>query len=212
MAARVLLVTDPHFGDEAIVRCVESAAAALPWGWLGVQLRDKGRPPVSLRLFASRLRRVTRAVGAALILNGNAALARDVEADGVHLGRDGGRVRDARAVCGARIWVSVAAHSDGAVRQAIADGANAVLVSPIFTSRPPGLVASAKEGRGLGALRSASALSGGRVAVYALGGVDADNTRACTEAGAEGVAVVRALLARSDPARAARAIHRALLA
>jgi thiamine-phosphate pyrophosphorylase len=210
VAARLILVTDPVFGDDAIVRCVELVAAALPRGWLSVQLRDKQRALVSLRVFASRLRLVTRAAGAALVINGDARLARDVGADGVHLGSDAGKVRDARALLGPRTWVSVSAHSDGAVRRGIADGADAVLVSPVFPSRPPSVYAPSKEGRGLDALRSARDLSEGRIAVYALGGVDADNARACAEAGADGVAVVRALLASPEPARIARAIHDAL--
>lgn len=210
MRPRLILVTDPVFGDDAIVRCVEAVAGALPTGWLSVQLRDKQRALVSLRVFASRLRLVTRAAGAALVVNGDARLARDVGADGVHLGKDAGRVSEARAVCGARIWVSVSAHSDGAVRRAIADGADGVLVSPVFPSRPPSVLAPTKEGRGLDALRSAHTVSAGRIAIYALGGVDADNARACAEAGADGVAMVRALLSSPEPARIARAIHDAL--
>jgi thiamine-phosphate pyrophosphorylase len=210
---RVLLVTDGAFGDDAIVRCVRLAARALPAGWLGVQLRDKRRPLVSLRLFALELRRVTRAVGARLVVNGDARLARDVGADGVHLGGGAGRVGDARACLGPSAWISVAAHSDAAVRDAVTDGADAVLVSPVFASRPPRVAAPPKEARGLEVLRSARALAraGGRpVAVYALGGVDAGNARACIEAGADGVAVVRALLASPDPGRVARTLHESL--
>jgi thiamine-phosphate pyrophosphorylase len=211
---RVLLVTDSVFGDEAIVRCVEAAAGALPAGWLGVQLRDKKRARVSLRVFASQLRRVTRAVGAALIVNGDAALARDVGADGVHLGREAGSVSEARSVCGARAWVSVAAHSDAAVRRAIAEGADAVLVSPVFGSRPPSVAAfteATKRGRGLDALRTARVVAAGNGAIFALGGVDAGNARACIEAGAHGVAVVRALLGSPHPERVARALQEALV-
>jgi thiamine-phosphate diphosphorylase len=210
---RLILVTDPAFGDDGIVRCVEAVGSALPWGSLCVQLRDKHRTVVSLRVFASRLRLVTRAVSASLVINGDPRLARDVGADGVHLGRGAGTVKEARAVCGSRAWVSVSAHSDGAVRRGIADGADAVLVSPVFPSRPPSVLAPAREGRGLEALRHAHALAvdaPSRIAVYALGGVDADNTRACVDAGADGVAVVRALLASPEPARVARAIHDAL--
>ena len=81
-----------------------------------------------------------------------------------------------------------------------------VLVSPVFASRPPSVYAQRKEGRGLDALRSAKKLGAGRIAVYGLGGVDADNTRACVAAGADGVAVVRALLGSPEPGRVARAI------
>ena len=213
MKPRIVLITDPAFGDDGIVRCVETVARALPAGALCVQLRDKQRAIVSLRVFASRLRLVTRSVGAALVINGDAALARDVGADGVHLGRGSGTVEQARAVCGVRAWVSVSAHSDGAVRRAVRHGADAVLVSPVFPSRPPSVLAAEKEGRGLDALRSARVLAADRrTAVYALGGVDADNTRACADAGADGVAVVRALLASPEPARVAKAMHDALAA
>ena len=210
MTARIIIVTDPVFGDDGIVKTVEAVARAIPRGGLCVQLRDKQRALVSLRVFASRLRLVTRQLGASLVINGDARLARDVGADGVHLGRGSGSVADARAVCGERSWVSVSAHSDKAVRAALKDGATAALVSPVFESRPPSVYAEVKEGRGLDALRSARAIAGDKMLVYALGGVDADNARACAEAGADGVAVVRALLACPEPGLVGRAMHDAL--
>lgn len=211
MQARIVVVTDPAFGDDGIVATVEAVARALPRGALCVQLRDKQRPLVSLRVFASRLRVVTRALGVHLVINGDARLARDVGADGVHLGRGAGTVAEARLVVGPKAFLSVASHSDAAVQRALDDGADAALVSPVFPSRPPAVHAARKEGRGLDALRSARRLAGTRLRLYALGGVDADNARACAAAGADGVAVVRALLASPDPARAARAMHDALV-
>jgi thiamine-phosphate pyrophosphorylase len=219
----VILVTDPAFGDDGIVACVEAVGRALPKGALCVQLRDKQRPVVSLRLFGSRLRLLTRTLGAMLVINGDARLARDVGADGVHLGKGAGTVAAARNVM-PQAWVSVSAHSDGAVRRALTYGADAVLVSPVFPSRPPSVYAAAKEGRGMEALAkartivelghdtwaSARHLAGASMKVYALGGVDADNAGSCARAGADGVAVVRALLANPEPGRAARAMHDAV--
>jgi thiamine-phosphate pyrophosphorylase len=210
MRPRVILVTDPAFGDEKIVQTIESAAQALPPGWLCVQLRDKHRAIVSLRVFASRLRLVTRALGAALVVNGDARLARDVGAEGVHLGSGAGTVAEARAACGRSAWVSIACHSNEAVRRGVEEGADAVLVSPVFPSRPPSLYDAEKAGRGLDAVRSARILSGDRCAVYALGGVGPENALACVDAGADGVAVIRALLASAEPGRVARAVHDAL--
>jgi thiamine-phosphate pyrophosphorylase len=215
---RVLLVTDRAFGDDAIVACVRRVGRALPRGWLAVQLRDKHRPLVSLRVLAWQLRAATREVGASFVVNGDPRLARDVGADGVHLGgseggADAARVLDARGHLGARAWISVPAHSDEAVRVAMKVGADAVLVSPVFASRPPWVGAPGKQARGVGVLRSARALvraAGRPLAVYALGGVDAGNARMCLEAGADGVAVVRALLSSPDPARDARALHESL--
>src|ERR1700730_3609085 len=122
---RVILITDPAFDDDSIARCVRLAAGALPAGWLCVQLRDKRRPMVSLRVFASHLRLATRAVGASLVINGHARLARDVGADGVQLGKHAGTPREARVFCGERAWISMAAHSDEDVRAGLDGGADA---------------------------------------------------------------------------------------
>jgi thiamine-phosphate diphosphorylase len=206
---RIILVTDSAFGDDVIERCVQAAGSALPAGALCVQIRDRSRLKASLRVFAGRLRIATRAVGAWLLVNGDARIARDVGADGVHLGRGAGSVAEARFIlCGG--WVSTAAHSDEDVRRASDDGADAVLVSPVFPTRPPRSSGRAKEARGLEAIRSARALAGSRTAVYALGGVTSENASACVGAGADGVAVLRALLASADPARTARAIDDAM--
>jgi thiamine-phosphate diphosphorylase len=204
-----VLVTDRTFGDDVIERCVLATGAGLPVGALCVQLRDKSRLRPSLRLFAGRLRMVTQAVGARLLVNGDARIARDVGADGVHLGRGSGSVADARAILRDG-WVSTAAHSDEDVRRASDEGADAVLVSPVFSTRPSFSSGRAKEPRGLTAIRSARSLAGPRTAVFALGGITSENASACIRAGAHGVAVIRALLASDDPERAARAIDDAM--
>jgi thiamine-phosphate pyrophosphorylase len=205
---RVLLVTDPVFGDDVILDRVRRVGAALPRGTFGVQLRDKRRPVVSLRVFAGQLRRVTRAAGAALFVNGNACVARDVGADGVHLGREAGSVRAARVIFDRPCWVSVAAHSDDDVRRAMDEGADAVLVSPVFPSRShSALQHERKAGRGVAAIRSARAVVLSQSFLYALGGVTADTAPACAAAGADGVAVIRGVLGSAEPGRVARAIH-----
>lgn len=201
----LMLVTDPAYSDDTILRAIEACGEALPAGTFAVQLRDKKRAKVSLRTFASRVRLLTRKVNAWLIVNGDAELARDVGADGVHLGGDAVSVEEARRVCGSTTFVSIAAHSDEAVRAGIYDGANAALVSAIFPS--PGK----SQGRGVEALRSARALAPAEFAIYALGGVDRSNAAACIEAGATGVAVIRALLLASDPAAEARAIYQSMM-
>lgn len=205
---RVLLVTDAGFGDDVVLDCVRRVGGSLPSGAFGVQLRDKRRPIVSLRVFAWQLRLATRAAGAPMFVNGNAQLARDVGADGVHLGGGAGTVQSARAVLHRECLISVAAHSDDDVRRAVVEGADAVLVSPVFDSRGhPPLQLERKKGRGVEAIRSARRVAPPQFFVYALGGVTAAGVPACVAAGADGVALVRGLLASDEPGRVARAIH-----
>jgi thiamine-phosphate pyrophosphorylase len=208
---RVVLVTDPAFSDDVIVRCTRDVGRVLPRGSFGVQLRDKRRPVISLRVFAWRLREVTGKVGAVLIVNGNAHVARDVGADGVHLGGGAGSVERARAVLSRRGWVSVAAHTDGEVQRARDEGADAVVVSPIFSTRSASSRSiPQKVGRGVAAIRSARALAPAGLFVYALGGISSATAGACAAAGADGVALIRALLASGEPSRVARSIDDAL--
>ncbi len=218
IAPRLFLVTDPAYDDELLLRTVDAVGAALPRGALGVQLRDKLRSVPQVRMLAAKLRRTTADRGALFIVNGDLELARDVGADGVHLGGGARSIADVRALCGEDAWVSVAAHTDAAVRDASNDGANAVLVSPIYPTAPPRSVAPSesrirlrdvviKAPRGVDVLTSARALAGSRLTIYALGGVAPDNAAACIAAGADGVAVIRSVFASADPADAARALH-----
>ncbi len=192
---RVLLITDAAFSDDTMLRAIEAAARALPPGDLAVQLREKARD--RRVVWAQRLRAVTRELGVVLVVNGDVPLARAVEADGMHFGREA----TAAAVAeGAGLWRSVVAHDDEDVVRACGQGVNAVLVSPIFAS--PGKGAP----RGVSALERAVTLAKGRVAVIALGGVGPENAPTCFEAGADGVAVIRALLGAAAPGEVARAL------
>ncbi len=206
---RLFLITDRAFDDDWIVQCVEAAAGVLPRGWLAVQLRDKERAQVSLRVFASRLRLVTRRLHAWLFINGDAKLARDVGADGVHLGRGSGTVQSARAVCRPETLVSVAVHSDDDVRRALEEGAD-VSREPYISDCPAMWSVESRKPRRRAASASCDKLveiAGARLGVYALGGVTADRVGDCSRAGADGVAVIRALLESANPAQTARAMY-----
>lgn len=212
----VILVTDPRWSFDHVTQVVERAGRALAPGRLGVQLRDKTAPLDALARVAAVCRRATADAGALLVINAPThealRVAADAGADGVHV--PGDAVSLARAALGEQAWISTPAHTDDEVLLAASAGASAVLVSPIYDT--PGKGAP----RGPGALAAARALAGGcardataAVLVYALGGVDASRAAACAAAGADGVAVIRALLDASDPAAVARLLdapfHRA---
>ena len=121
-----------------------------------------------------------------LIVNRRVDLARRVRADGVH-GED---------LPSELAWRSSPAHDTHQLQNARISGANAALVSPIFAS--PDKAAP----RGVSALREARAIAP-EMTLVALGGIDATNARACREAGADAVAVIRAIFESSDPAAVA---------
>lgn len=200
MTPAVLLVTDPRWPFARVEDVVAEAGQALPPGAFGVQLRDKALPPIDLARAAERLRAATSRFGARLFVNAPSAdalrVARDVAADGVHVPCHAESILEARTLLGDAAWISTPSHSAAELAIAAVRGADAALVSPIFASPGKGMP------RGVDALRDARTASA--LAVLALGGVDPSNARACAEAGAHGVAVVRALLESTDVARCAR--------
>lgn len=192
---RLIAITDPAYAPEVVLVQLRLALEAAPPGTLAVQLRDRNARPAAL---GRALRDLTRAHGAMLLVNRDLDLAAAIGADGVHFGSDPLDPR-ARAVLGAGAWLTVAAHTDGDVLAAVAAGADAALVSPIFASPGKGTP------RGTEALARARRLAP-NLSLYALGGIDVANAEACHSAGATGIAVIRSLLGASDPAAIARAL------
>ena len=83
----LILVTDPGYTDDTLVKVVEACGEALPAGRFGVQLRDKKRHAASLKQFAMRLRLATRRFDTWLYINGDAQLAALDLAAGIVAGR-----------------------------------------------------------------------------------------------------------------------------
>jgi thiamine-phosphate pyrophosphorylase len=207
-----MLITDPRWPPDHIARVVETVAEAISPSPLLVQLRDKSLSSVALGEAAAFLGGVTRRASAHLIVNARAPevvrVAYDAGADGVHVPCKAAAIADARVCFGASAWISTPAHTDEDVVLAETAGAACVLVSPIF--RTPGKGTA----RSVAAVSVARSLAT-RACVFALGGVDASNARECAEAGADGVAVIRALLdphAPASVAEVARALVRAFAA
>ena len=195
----VVLITDPALSDDELAHRARRALAAVPRSSIGIQIRDKARPARAVMALAERLRRVCLEFDAPLYVNDRLDVALFLGADGVHLGGDSVLLGDARRLLGPRAFVSIAAHEADDVASAEKGGATAALLSPIFAT--PG------KGAPRGAALITTARSCARnVRLYALGGVDADNAAACVGAGADGVAVIRAVWRAADATAAARAL------
>jgi thiamine-phosphate pyrophosphorylase len=193
----VVLITDPAFSDDELEERARRALAAVPRSSLAIQVRDKARPARAVMALAERLRRICLEYTAPLYVNDRIDVALALDADGVHLGGASVAVGEARRLVGPRAFVSVAAHDASDV--ASASGATAAFVSPIFAT--PGKGAP----RGTSLLREARARAK-NLRLYALGGVDAGTAPACVGAGADGVAVIRAVWQAADVGSAARAL------
>ena len=182
---------------------VDIASAAIRGGADVIQLRDKSASTRQLFATAQRLLPHTRAVGVPLIINDRADVAAAVGAEGVHLGQDDLPVQAARSLLEPGRLIGKSTHSLEQAAAAEAEGVDYIGFGPIFlTPTKPDY-----KSVGLDQLRLAARKI--RVPMVCIGGIDASNLEHVTRAGAERVAVVRAVCAAADPEAAARTLkHR----
>jgi thiamine-phosphate pyrophosphorylase len=194
-------------GDERQQRwaVVRQAARWAAEGLEFVQLREKDLPAHDLEVLAAEVVSAVRQAshgcqaGAAtrVLLNGRADVALAVEADGVHLTSAPGeltpaQVRQLFAAAGRPgPMVGVSCHTLAEIERASAAGASFALFGPVFEKRVLGELV--QPGTGLELLRQACQQAG-TMPVLALGGVTQENTAACQQAGAAGVAGIRLFL------------------
>lgn len=143
------------------------------------------------RVLAERLLAVCRRRGLLLLIAGDAKLALQIGADGVHLPE---HALLGLATMGAsprshkrRLLFTAAAHSQAALTRAFRLGVDAALLSPVFPSPSPPRRAP------LGNLRFALMVRSALLPVYALGGIHAGNARRLLGSGAVGVAALEGL-------------------
>jgi thiamine-phosphate pyrophosphorylase len=192
-AARLYLVCDEQ--PDEFLRAVLVAGVDM------VQLRMKDADRATIVAVGQRFSRVTAEHGALFILNDRPDLVPEAGADGVHVGQDDVTVADARAIVGPDRIVGLSTHSPEQVDAAASEAVDYIAVGPIHaTPTKPGRPAV-----GLELVRYAAAHA--TVPFVAIGGITPANVGAVREAGAELIAVVRALTEAADPVQAARRLR-----
>ncbi|HZA74919.1 MAG TPA: thiamine phosphate synthase [Acidimicrobiales bacterium] len=206
---RLMVLTDRRVAADAGHDVVDVVADAVGAGAPAVVLREKDLPRAERHRLAMRLRGITADAGAALVVAGDVVLAREVGADGVHLAAADHWPEGPTT----GLWVGRSCHTIGeltaAAQRAIADY---VTFSPVFatTSKPGYGPALGIDGLAAGCEEVAHTRSG--VAVYALGGIGPGLAGACRAAGADGVAVMGAVMRADDPGAVVRSLVDELVA
>jgi len=153
-----------------------------------IQLRDKEASARELLESARACRKLTRAMGATLIINDRVDVALAAEADGVHLGQEDMTPDKAREVLGPAAIIGLSTHSLDQFRAGMKTSANYLALGPIFATTTK---ENPDEVVGLESLRAAKEIS--NRPIVAIGGIKEDRVTEVIEAGADYVAIVSAL-------------------
>lgn len=179
-------------------------SAAIAGGVDIVQLRDKDEAGGALLEQANALREVTQGT-AILLVNERADVAAACGAEGVQLGETAMPTAAVRPILPVGTIVGRSVHSVEGATDARASGADFLLVGTMFATRShPG-----EEPSGPSLLERIRDAGVG-APLLAIGGITADNVAQVMHAGADGAAVITAILASADPERAAAQIKSAM--
>lgn len=179
-------------GTEALVAHVARVCRA---GVDYVQVREKDLDARALYALTRQVMAAAAPAGTRVLVNDRTDVALAAGAAGVHLRADSLAPRQLRRITPPGFLIAVSCHAAAEVITAAEEGADLVVLGPIFDTPskraygPP---------LGLAVLREACS----RVAipVLALGGITAERIAACREAGAAGIAAIR--LFQADAASA----------
>jgi thiamine-phosphate pyrophosphorylase len=191
---RGLYLLTPDWSDTARLLAVTEAALAA--GVRALQYRHKQADTALRRAQAAALRALTRRHGALLIVNDRVELAAEVDADGLHIGRDDGDVAALRTRWPRLLGVSCYAEPARA-RAAAAAGADYVAFGAVFASPTKPAAVRAPLPLLTDARRDG-------LYVVAIGGIDAGNIAQVAAAGAHAAALISAVYDAADPAAAVR--------
>jgi thiamine-phosphate pyrophosphorylase len=193
------LVTDPELSRER--NLVEVVAAAVRGGVTLVQLRDKRGDGRALVERALALKAILDPAGVPLLINDRADVAHAAGV-GCHVGQADLPAAAVRAILGPDALVGLsldALEQAGAVDPAVVDY---VAYGPFAATATKGDAGAPVGAEGLAAVRQRTLLP-----LVAIGGIDTRNVAAAVRAGADGIAVVSAIMAAADPERAARTLR-----
>lgn len=183
-------------------RLLTQVEAALLGGVASVQYRDKSDDVARRHEQVSELVTLCRRFGVPLIVNDDLRLADLCDADGVHLGRDDGSLREARIILGRGKFIGASCYQSlDLALAAQAAGADYVAFGSFFASptKPAAPRAS------LDLLREAALVI--HVPLIAIGGITLANAPQLLDAGADSLAVLSALFAAPDTRVAANALN-----
>lgn len=154
------------------------------------QYRNKSASMQEAYAEALVLRRVAAEMGVTFIVNDRCDLALAVDADGVHLGQGDLPYDDARRIMGAGKLVGLSTHNPSQVKEADRLKPDYIGFGPIFK---PGSKQDHDPVVGVQGLRQIRSLTS--LPVFAIGGITVENVVDVMRAGADGVAVISAIVA-----------------
>lgn len=167
----------------------EQVEEALKGGATLIQIREKDLDEQSFKEEALQLKELCHQYHVPLIVNDNVNLAKEIDADGVHIGQDDLELKKARQILGQDKIIGVSAHDLQEAQKAYDNGADYLGVGAVFSTN------TKKDADHVSFETLKNICHKVDIPVVAIGGISQDNIIQLTGSGIDGVAVISAIFA-----------------
>ncbi len=197
---RLYAITDRHWlNGETLYQQVEKA---LKGGVTFLQLREKNLDEAHFMEEAREIKELCRKYNVPLIINDNVEIAREIDADGVHVGQRDMEAGDVRRRLGPDKIIGVSARTVEQALQAEAHGADYLGVGAVFTT------STKSDAREVSHETLKKICEAVKIPVVAIGGITRENIKELNGCGADGIAVISAVFAQPDIENAVRELRK----
>lgn len=194
------LVTDRTWlRDKTLPGVVE---LAIENGATFIQIREKDIEYNRFRELAIEVKRITDRYKIPFVINDNIDVAIEVDADGVHIGQDDTSLIKAREILGKDKIIGVSVGNVDEAINAEREGADYLGVGAIFSTTSKSDAIDV----GIGQLKEITKAVD--IPVVAIGGINEKNIQQLRGSGVDGIAVISAILAKEDIAKATRELFK----
>mgnify|MGYP004657392697 FL=1 len=183
-------VTDRYWlGDETLYDQVKKA---LDGGATFVQLREKNLDRADFLAEALEIQKLCREYGVPFVINDEVSIAKDIDADGVHVGQSDMEAMDVRKILGPDKILGVSAQTVEQAMIAEKHGADYLGVGAVFAT------GSKDDADDVSHETLKAICEAVSIPVIAIGGITKDNVSELAGSGICGVAVISAIFGQND--------------
>ena len=188
----MLITGSSPSAPRSILSIVQSALEA---GAPAIQLRAKKARARDMAELGRRLRELTKAADALLLVNDRYDVARAVAADGVHLGPEDVPVSALRRIAPKGFLIGASADQPSAAQRLVSEGADYIGCGAIYPT-----LNKLDAGPTIGLAGLQAVVDAVEVPVLGIGGIDADGARKiATRTSAAGIAAIGSIMDADDP-------------
>lgn len=176
----------------------EIVEAAVKGGVSMVQIRDKEGSTRDFYDLALRIKKILMPYNVPLIINDRLDVALAVDAEGLHIGQSDLPYEQARRILGSEKIIGLSVENVDQAKEANNLDVDYIGLSPVFSTQTKSDIAMPLELEGVREIASFS-----KHPMVAIGGINQQNAKAVSKAGADGIAVVSAVISSNNPQVAA---------